>query len=178
MYTTCGSDDKVKFLKDLVNQDDRLHVINYKTQSGSKTLDLSLMPDFEDEVKKIDDGVDHIIDFIGKDYFNQNISLLRRDGTLVFLAVMSGAAFPPGAVIAPILFKRLTLKGSTLRSRDVAYQRGLLEKFQELALPKIVKGEMKVMVHDVLDWEKIQEAHTMMTENKNSGKVGRCRDPC
>jgi NADPH:quinone reductase-like Zn-dependent oxidoreductase len=84
---------------------------------------------------------------------------------------MSGASFPPDAALGPLLFKRLTLKGSTLRSRDVGYQKQLLDKFEELALPKIVKGDMKVMVHDVLDWEKIQEAHKLMTENKNSGKV-------
>lgn len=137
----------------------------------ARSFGLLISSDFEEEIKKVDSGVDHIIDFIGKDYFNQNISVLRRDGTLIFLAFMSGMTFPPDAALGPLLFKRLTLKGSTLRSRTVEYQRGLLEKFEELALPKLVKGEMKVIVHDVLDWGKIQEAHKMMTENKNSGKV-------
>lgn len=48
-----------------------------------------------------------------------------------------------------LLFKRLTIKGSTLRSRDAAYQQDLLEKFQELALPLLTQKKMKIEVHEV-----------------------------
>jgi hypothetical protein len=47
----------------------------------------------------------------------------------------------------------------------------LLGRFEKEALPMIVKGEMKVSVHDVYDWEKVAEAHKEMEANKNSGKV-------
>jgi len=48
-----------------------------------------------------------------------------------------------------LLFKRLTLKGSTLRSRDAKYQQNLLEKFEELALPLLKEKKMKIEVHEV-----------------------------
>lgn len=112
------------------------------------------------------DGVDHVIEFIGKNYWTQNLNVLRRDGVMVYLAFMSGPTFPPDANIAPVrpsqccpfgtrlmspqlLFKRLTLKGSTLRSRDAKYQQDLLEKFEELALPLLKDKKMKIEVHDV-----------------------------
>jgi len=124
----------------------------------------------------VDDGVDLIIDFIGKNYFNSNLNLLRRDGTMVFLAFMSGPVLPPDTNLIQLLFKRLTLKGSTLRSRTAEYQRDLLRRFEENALPLIKKGKMRVEVHEVFPWEKVVDAHKEMEANKNSGKVRTC--PC
>lgn len=97
----------------------------------------------------MDEGVDLIIDFIGKNYFTPNLNTLRRDGTLVFLAFMSGPTLGPDANIAQILFKRLTLKGSTLRSRTQEYQADLLQRFKDNALDKIRQGDMRVEVHEV-----------------------------
>ncbi|ODN76959.1 hypothetical protein, variant [Cryptococcus amylolentus CBS 6039] len=158
VFTTCGSDEKVAFLKNL-GHSDRLHVFNYKTQN------------FEEEIKKIDQGVDLIIDFVGTQYYIQNINLLRLDGTLYFLAFLSGAKFPEGASIAPILGKRLTLKGSTLRSRSAEYQYALLKTFESKVLPKILDGTMQAKVHDVYHWTDVIEAHKAMEANKNSGKI-------
>ncbi|WWD21832.1 hypothetical protein CI109_106320 [Kwoniella shandongensis] len=159
VFTTCGSDEKVAALNKLGHAADRLHVINYRTQN------------FEEEVKKHADGVDLIIDFIGQNYYNQNINLLRRDGTLYYLAFMSGASFPEGASLGPLLFKRLTVKGSTLRSRDEKYQHDLLQIFKEKVLPGILSKEMKVVIHEVYPWSKVIEAHKDMEANKNSGKL-------
>ena len=130
-----------------------------------------LKSDFEEEIKKVEDGVDLVIDFIGPSYFNQNLGSLRRDGTLVWLAMMSGAKLPEGTSIIPILFKRLNLKGSTLRSRTVEYQSDLLQQFKEKGLGLLVDGKMKVEVHEVYPWDKIADAHKLMEANKNSGKV-------
>lgn len=83
----------------------------------------------------------------------QNISLLRRDGRLVLLAALSGATLPAKAALAPILFKRLNIKGSTLRSRSAEYQGELLGRFEKEALPYLggeKEGkEMKVSIHEV-----------------------------
>ena len=129
------------------------------------------MTDFEEEIKKVEEGVDLVIDFIGRSYFNQNLNILRRDGTLVFLAMMSGPKLEPDTNIIQILFKRLTIKGSTLRSRTVDYQAELLEKFEKEALGLITDGKMKVEVHKVYDWKDVVEAQKEMEGNKNSGKV-------
>jgi len=129
------------------------------------------MLDFEEEIKKVDAGVDLVIDFIGRSYFNQNLNVLNRDGTLVFLAMMSGPKLEPDTNIMQILFKRLTLKGSTLRSRTVDYQADLLQSFEKEALGLITEGKMKVEVHKVYDWKDVVEAQQEMEGNKNSGKV-------
>ena len=123
--------------------------------------------DFEDEIE----GVDMIIDFIGKNYFQSNLNVLRRDGTLVFLAMMSGPKLEADTNIMQILYKRLTVKGTTLRSRTVEYQADLLQRFEEHALPLIRKGELQVKVHEVFTWDKVVEAHQEMEANKNTGKV-------
>ncbi|ORX35644.1 hypothetical protein BD324DRAFT_630987 [Kockovaella imperatae] len=157
VFTTCGSDEKVKFLKQL-GHDDRLHVINYKTQK------------FAEEIKTVADGVDLIVDFVGKDYFEDNIASLNRDGTMIYLAFLSGAKVE-NANLANILYKRLTIKGSTLRSRDPAYQGRLLKEFKENALGLITDGKMNVLIHEVYPWDKVADAHREMQANKNSGKI-------
>lgn len=126
-------------------------------------------------MKKTSPGVDLIVDFIGRSYFNQNLSLLNRDGTLVFLAMMSGPKLEPDTNLLPVLFKRLTLKGSTLRSRTVEYQAELLSSFERDALPMIKDGKMRVEVHEVFDWDKVVEGQKEMEANKNSGKVSHWR---
>ncbi|KAL7421992.1 hypothetical protein Q5752_003764 [Cryptotrichosporon argae] len=157
VFTTAGSDDKIKFLQKL---DSRVHAFNYRSQN------------FEEEIKKHADGVDLIVDFVGRSYFAQNISLLRRDGTLIYLAFLSGSKLDgTGADIGPLLYKRLTIKGSTLRSRSEEYQTELLGKFRDNALPLIKEGKMKVEVHEVFPWEKVADAHKEMEANKNSGKI-------
>lgn len=62
---------------------------------------------------------------------------------------MSGAKFPEGASMAPFLGKRLTFKGSTLRSRSPEYQAKLLKTFEEKILPKILDDTMTIKVHEV-----------------------------
>lgn len=62
---------------------------------------------------------------------------------------MSGAKFPAGASMAPFLGKRLTFKGSTLRSRSPEYQAKLLKTFEEKILPKILDDTMTIKVHEV-----------------------------
>ncbi|KIR27012.1 quinone oxidoreductase [Cryptococcus deuterogattii 99/473] len=158
VFTTCGTDEKVESLKQL-GHSDRLHVINYRTQN------------FEEEIKKVTNGVDLIIDFIGTNYFLQNVNVLRLDGTLYSLAFMSGAKFPEGASMAPFLGKRLTFKGSTLRSRSPEYQAKLLKTFEEKILPKILDDTMAIKVHEVYPWSRVTEAHKAMEGNKNSGKI-------
>ena len=115
-----------------------------------------------------------IIDCIGKDYFHQNVSSLAVSGRLVFLAFMSGAKVSDFN-LAEILFKRLTIQGTTLRARDEKYQTHLLGRFENEALDRIREGDIEVKIYKVFDWENVQGAHEMMEANANSGKVSRKR---
>ncbi|WOO80639.1 Quinone oxidoreductase PIG3 [Vanrija pseudolonga] len=160
VFATAGSDEKIKFIKEEVGRgSDKVHATNYKTQ------------DFETEIKKVTDGVDLIVDFVGKDYFTRNLKLLRRDGYLIYLAFLSGPVLDGPTNIGPLLAKRLTVRGSTLRSRDLAYQSNLLHRFKDEALQKVKDGELKVFIHEVFPWTEVVKAHKEMEANKNSGKI-------
>lgn len=132
------------------------------------------------------------MDFIGKDYWEQNIRSLRKDGRLVLLGIMSGAEVPKLDLRA-IHFRRLQILGTTLRSRDEKvrassvdcvqrstltetwgsnqYQGELLSSFEREAMCQIRDGGMEVKLHEVLDWTEVQRAHEMMESNSNAGKI-------
>jgi len=78
---------------------------------------------------------------------------MRQDGRMVILATLSGAKLPADSALMPILFKRLNIKGSTLRSRSPEYQGELLGRFEKEALGSLgAEGgdkEMKVSIHKV-----------------------------
>lgn len=129
-----------------------------------------LTPGFEEVIKGANEGVDVVIDFVGKNYFNSNLAVMNRDARMVILAFLSGAVVDK-ANIALFLAKRLTVKGSTLRSRTVEYQSKLLKSFGEHALPLIENGKMKVELYKVFPWTQVQDGQREMEGNKNHGKV-------
>ncbi|PCH40425.1 quinone oxidoreductase [Wolfiporia cocos MD-104 SS10] len=140
------------------------HAINYKTQ------------DFAAEVKTTTNGkgVDVIIDFVGQSHWQKNIDALAIDGRMTMLGLLSGAEVS-SFKLGPLLYKRLRIQGSTLRSRSSAYQAELIERFKRDALPHITgstgNGALRTYIHKVYPWTEIQEAHREMEGNKNSGKI-------
>jgi len=129
--------------------------------------------DWASEVLKATDGqgVDLIIDFLGATTFEGNLKALARDGVVVCLGQMGGSKLPEGIDIGPIVYKRISIKGSTLRSRDEDYQGRLRDQLVNHALPKFEDGSFKVIIEKVMDWEKIQEAHELMESNQTKGKI-------
>lgn len=115
-------------------------------------------------------GVDVIIDFIGANYFNNNIESLTRDGRLILLATLSGGKVNEFNV-RQILTKRLKIVGSTLRSRSLDYQIKLTKDFYNFAYDKISSGRIKPVIDKVFDWTDVSEAHKRMEANKNIGKI-------
>lgn len=116
-------------------------------------------------------GVDIIIDFIGAEYFQQNLGAIAKDGVIVNLGFMGGTKLPEGTDIGAFIGKRVTFIGSSLRSRDEEYQGKLRDQLVEHALPRFKDGRFKLFVEKVLPWEKIQDAHQLMEDNKTKGKV-------
>ncbi|KAL7953110.1 putative quinone oxidoreductase [Trichoderma compactum] len=114
-------------------------------------------------------GVDFIIDYVGADYFQKNLDVAAGDCRIVLLWLLSGGKVPD-VDISPILFKRIRIEGSTLRSRDEEYQGELRDKL-ETYMPEFEKGRLKIIVDKILSWEEIVEAHKYMEENKSSGKI-------
>lgn len=136
------------------------HVIDYKNEAFTKVV--------TDITKSR--GVDVIIDFIAADYFTQNIDSLAIDGRLVLLATLSGGKVN-GFDLSKILSKRLSVMGSTLRSRSLEYQIALTKDFMSFALPRFKDGVLKPVIDRILDWTQVKEAHAIMESNKNAGKI-------
>lgn len=156
VYATAGSDDKCKFITSELGA---TATFNYKTQDWAKEI----------QEKTGGKGVDYIVDFVGASYFQQNLQAAARDGRIVLLGLLGGAKIPD-ADISQILYKRIRIEGSTLRSRDEDYQGKLRDRLEEY-LPDFESKRLKIFVDKVLPWEEIQEAHKHMEEAKNMGKI-------
>ena len=137
-----------------------VHTIDYKSE------------DFAESIREItqNSGVDVIIDFVAGPYFARNLNSLRRDGRLAILATLGGGK-TDDADIRQILVKRLTIIGSTLRSRTIEYQAGLNQDFMLFSADKFEKGILKPVIDSVFDWKDTAKAHLYMEANKNMGKI-------
>jgi NADPH:quinone reductase-like Zn-dependent oxidoreductase len=118
-------------------------------------------PEWRSELSKAtdDNGADLIIDFIGGPYFAANLELAARDSKIVGLGLMGGGMTFEPVDISPFLKKRVKFEGSTLRSRNTAYQVKVKELFEKIVLPKLVDGSFENIVTKVFKWEDIQEAN-------------------
>lgn len=114
--------------------------------------------------------VDFVLDFVGQQYFQQNLQLLKTDGRLVYLAMLSGP-IAEKIDLSPILRKRLTLMGSTLRARSLEYKTELVQAFSAHASELLDNGTLKPVIDSVVDWSEIAAAHERMEQNLNTGKI-------
>lgn len=157
VYATAGSSKKLALCESL----GATRAINYKTE------------DFAQVIKRdggADGGegsVDLILDFIGANYWDANVAIAARDCRIVYLATLSGSK--KEIDIGPILYKRLRIQGTTLRSRDAEYQGNLRKKFEELALSQLVDGTFRAHIDKVYGWEDIQAAQGRMERNEGDG---------
>ncbi|PPQ88406.1 hypothetical protein CVT25_011285 [Psilocybe cyanescens] len=112
---TTSTQEKIDWLLTLPNG--ATHAANYKTE------------DFAAVVKQVTEskGVDVVIDFVGQTHFNKNIDAMATDGRMTMLSLLSGAVVE-SVNLVPILYKRLHIEGSTLRSRSLEYQSDLIAR--------------------------------------------------
>jgi NADPH:quinone reductase-like Zn-dependent oxidoreductase len=157
VFVTASSREKIEFCKGLGATDG----FDYKTQDWSRGI-------LDATGGK---GVDVIVDYVGAPYFDGNLEAAGRDARIVCLAFMGGARLPEGVDISRLLRKRIRVEGSSLRSRDEAYQRKLRDMLVEHALPKFRDGSFQVPVEKVFRMEEIQEAHRLMESNQTKGKL-------
>lgn len=157
IYVTASSREKIDFCKSLGATEG----FSYKEGDWSQPL-----------LKHTDGkGVDLIIDFVGGNYFNQNLDAAALDGHIVNLGTMGGPVVKGDVDISRFLRKRLRYEGSTLRSRDEAYQGRLRDMLVEHALPRFIDGSFKVIIEKVFKWDDIQEAHKLLESNQTKGKL-------
>jgi putative PIG3 family NAD(P)H quinone oxidoreductase len=134
--------------------------INYKSE------DFSIAVEAETRGR----GVDVILDFIGADYWQKNMDSLGVDGRWVIIGSMGGVKVKD-ASLADILKKRVTLVGTTLRSRSLEYKRDLLKRFETDCGLALNYGELKPIIDRTFDLSEAGLAHERMESNKNFGKI-------
>ncbi len=155
VIATAGSDEKCAACVNLGAD----HAINYKSH------------DFEGEVKRITNGrgVDVILDMVAGAYVARELKCLAEDGRLVIIAVQGGveAAMDAGMVLR----RRLTITGSTLRPRTVAFKTAIAQSLQAKVWPWIEAGHVKPVIHQVFPAAQAAQAHTLMESNRHIGKL-------
>lgn len=160
VYATAGTDAKTAFLERL----GATKAINYKTSSFREVI----------ARETNEEGIDLIIDPVGQSYITDDIASLRRDGRLVLLGFMSGSKLKDFD-IAPLLYKRLRVEGTTLRSRSSDYQARLLQDLMRDAMPKFTQpaseGGFELVVHKVYPVADIVQATLDMQNAANTGKL-------
>jgi len=116
------------------------------------------------------DSVDVVIDFIGKPYWHKNMEVLAMDGRVIYLSFLGGHKVEEISLI-PILRKRLSIKGSTLRNRSEQYKIDLTKDFTNKALSLFKKETLSPVIDSTYHWSNTEQAHQRMKSNKNTGKI-------
>lgn len=151
VFATAGSTEKCRACVELGAD----KCINYKRE------------DFLDALK--DQGADVILDMIGGDYVSKNIKLLKPDGRLVFINAMRGAE--AGLNITDIMRRRLTITGSTLRSRDDIFKAELVAKVEENVWPLLESRRIRPVIYEEFPLEEAFAAHALMESSAHIGKI-------
>ncbi len=115
-------------------------------------------------------GADVIIDFVGAPYFERNVASLAMDGRLILLAMLGGSRIDE-VDLRSLFEKRARVFASTLRNRDLAYKIRLTQDVTIHAMPLFERGILRPVVDRILPWSDVAEAHKIMGENRNVGKL-------
>ena len=116
-----------------------------------------------------DNGVNVILDMVGGDYVARNIRALARDGRLVNIAYLKGSKVEVDMI--PIMLKRLTLTGSTLRPQSVERKGEIAAALEHTVWPLIEAGEIKPVIHATFPLAQAADAHRLMESGVHIGKI-------
>lgn len=114
-------------------------------------------------------GVDVILDMVGGDYFGRNIDLLALEGRLLQIALLRGSRAEIS--LSKLLRQRLTVTGSTLRSRSVDEKGAIAKALERGVWPLIESGKVGPVVYAKFPLTRASDAHRMLEEGKHIGKV-------
>jgi len=155
VIVTCGSDAKCAAALDI----GAAAAINYKAQ------------DFVEEVKRLTDGrgVAVVLDMVGGDYVPRNLAALAEEGRHVSIAHQGGAKTE--LLIPQIMFRRLTLTGSTLRMRSVEFKTMVADEIAKTVWPYAEGGRLKPVIDSVFLLAEAADAHRRMESGEHVGKI-------
>ncbi|SFD37474.1 NAD(P)H-quinone oxidoreductase [Collimonas sp. OK412] len=155
VFATAGSDEKCRACEVLGAE----RGINYRTE------------DFVETVNSLTQGkgVDVILDMVAGDYIQRELNCLADDGRLVFIAMLGGAK--ANVHFGQVLLRRLTVTGSTLRPRPVAFKAAIASQLRSHVWPLLESGKIKPVIFQTFPLEQAAQAHALMETNAHIGKI-------
>jgi len=155
VYTTVGNKEKAEFCRKMGAD----AAINYREQ------------DFAAEIGQLTNkkGVDLILDMVGGPYIEKNFQSLAFEGRLVQIAFLQGSKVTLDCM--PIMLKRITFTGSTLRPRTVAQKATIGQDLLKQVWPLLESGKVKPVIHATFPLRDARLAHELMESSKHIGKI-------
>lgn len=155
VFATAGSVEKCEACQALGAD----HVVNYREE------------EFVEAIRKVSGsrGVDVILDMVGETYLNRNLDVLAVEGRLVLIGLMEGAKADFN--LMKLMSRRLTLTGSTLRSRSVSEKAVIVNNVLTKVWPSLDSGDLTPVIHATYPLDQASEAHDMMESSKHIGKL-------
>lgn len=153
VVTTQSSEEKAQYAISLGAD----HTINYSES------------DFAEEMKKRNLKANVILDPVAGDYLKANLKVAAMDCRCILLAMLGGRYAELD--FAKVLAKRFNLQGSTLRNRSIAYKTELVASFASMFSSRLAEPDMQIPIYKTLHWDDIEQAHELLEQNLNRGKV-------
>ncbi len=155
VFATAGNDEKCRACEELGAE----RGINYRTE------------DFVAVVKELTGGkgVDVVLDMVAGDYVAREIDCLADDGRIALIALLGGAK--ANVDLGQVLRRRLSISGSTLRPRPVAFKGAIAQKLREQVWPLFAQGKIKPVIYKTFPLEQAAEAHALMESSTHVGKI-------
>ena len=155
VYATAGSSEKCRACEAL----GATAAINYRTE------------DFVSSLRELtrDRGVNVILDIVGGDYLSRNVECLAMNGRLVQIGLMGGSRAQVN--LTPVLQRRLTITGSTLRARTIEEKGAVAREVERNVWPLLDAGEVKPVVHATFPLERAADAHRLLESGEVIGKI-------
>ena len=155
VFATAGSEEKCTACEQLGAS----KAINYRDA------------DFVDDIKQLTNGrgVDVILDMVGGDYIQRNIAAAAHDGRIVNIAYLKGSKATVDFM--PVMLKRLTLTGSTLRAQSLAVKDTIARELFEFVWPLIESNNIKPVIAANFPLAQAAAAHRLMESSQHIGKI-------
>jgi len=155
VFTTAGSLEKCRACEELGAEQS----INYKEKD--------FVTELLDATAGL--GVDVILDMVAGEYINRNIKLAAEDGRIVLIAGLEG--FKSEINFLPVMLKRLTITGSTLRPRKAEFKAAIAQNLKQSVWPLLEQGKVKPVIYKTFPLERAGEAHLLMESGSHIGKL-------
>ena len=154
VFATAGSFEKCKAIESLnalaINYCDQDFVVEIKNETSRQ-------------------GVNVILDMVGGDYIQRNFSAAAKDGRIVNIAFLNGSKIELD--LMPVMLKRLTLTGSTLRAQSPQIKADIAQELRRQVWPLLNAKKIKPVIDSIFSFEDVAKAHERMESNQHIGKI-------